>query len=72
MLPLPLSHTFSILVVLQFYRGGWKNGLKSGYGIAHYRNGDVYEGEWRGNKMSGRGTYRWNDGTVFCGDFQVT
>ena len=57
--------------VLQFYEGGWHNGLKNGWGTARYRNGDVYEGTWRDNKMFGNGTYTWSDGTVFAGQFEV-
>ena len=58
------------LALVQFYEGGWHNGLKNGLGTAHYRNGDVYQGTWRDNKMSGTGVYRWSDGTVFAGQFQ--
>ncbi len=54
----------------QFYSGDWHNGLKSGYGIAQFRNGDVYEGDWRNNKMSGHGVYQWKNATKFIGNFR--
>ena len=56
--------------LLQYYSGDWRNGLKSGLGIAQFRNGDMYEGEWKHNKMNGQGRYRWKDGTMFSGCFR--
>lgn len=56
--------------LLQYYSGNWRNGLKSGVGVAQFRNGDVYEGEWRSNKMHGQGRYTWRDGTSFSGCFR--
>ena len=54
----------------QYYSGDWHNGLKSGYGVAQFRNGDVYEGDWRNNKMSGQGVYQWKNATKFVGSFR--
>lgn len=56
--------------LLQYYSGDWRNGLKSGLGIAHFRNGDMYEGEWKHNKMNGQGRYTWKNGTMFSGCFR--
>lgn len=36
-----------------YYNGSRKNGLKSGYGIGHFANGNVYEGDWKSNHQNG-------------------
>jgi hypothetical protein len=40
--------------------GGWKNGLRHGYGVAKWRlncKSDRYEGDWKEDKRWGLGTY---------------
>lgn len=39
------------------YTGDWKDGLKHGYGVLIYANGNKYEGDWVEGKREGRGVY---------------
>jgi hypothetical protein len=46
------------------------NGLKHGYGIYRWANGDVYCGEWKENNQDGQGYKRWADGEEYCGEWK--
>jgi hypothetical protein len=37
------------------YEGTVKDGIKTGYGIIEYTNGDIYEGMWENNMRNGKG-----------------
>ena len=39
------------------YIGEWKNGLREGFGIYKYNNGDKYIGIWKNNLEEGNGRY---------------
>ncbi|BCU03105.1 morn repeat domain [Pandoravirus japonicus] len=39
------------------YRGMFRDGTYSGYGIVEYNQGDRYEGEWQDGRAHGLGTY---------------
>lgn len=53
------------------YEGGYKDGLKHGYGRMKYPNGDLYEGEWVENKMHGEGTYTYKKANdIYSGAWQ--
>lgn len=43
------------------YTGEWKDGVKHGYGVLIYANGNKFEGDWREGKREGRGVYWVND-----------
>jgi len=38
------------------YEGGFKIGLKHGYGKEFFKNGFIYEGEYREDKAEGEGS----------------
>jgi len=44
------------------YRGGFKAGKKSGYGVKTWPNGDRYAGQFRDGYKWGEGTYTWGRG----------
>lgn len=43
------------------YTGDWQDGLKHGYGVLVYANGNKFEGDWREGKRDGRGVYWVHD-----------
>lgn len=52
------------------YVGGWKNGLRDGYGQMKYATGNSYEGEWKAGKKCGRGVMVWREvDEVYTGDW---
>ncbi|MBI1287481.1 MAG: hypothetical protein GC178_07860 [Flavobacteriales bacterium] len=52
------------------FKGQWRKGLPSGYGVYEFANGDVYKGAWKDGKMSGRGTYTYNNGDKYIGEWK--
>ena len=52
------------------YDGEYKNGLKDGYGVYYYSNGDKYEGKFCEGLREGKGTFYWKDGTRWEGYFK--
>ncbi len=48
------------------YEGCFSKGLKDGYGILYYENGDLYEGYWRNDKRHGLGTLFTRLRDVIC------
>uniref|UniRef100_K3WS49 MORN repeat-containing protein 3 n=1 Tax=Globisporangium ultimum (strain ATCC 200006 / CBS 805.95 / DAOM BR144) TaxID=431595 RepID=K3WS49_GLOUD len=58
------------------YTGDWKDGVKHGYGVLIYANGNKYEGEWVEGKREGKGVYWIHDKKhkklrkQFAGDWQ--
>ena len=52
------------------YDGEYKNGLKDGYGVYYYSNGDKYEGKFCEGLREGKGTFYWKDETRWEGYFK--
>ena len=50
------------------YEGNFVNGVKKGFGIMHYKNGDLYEGNFDNGVKNGMGKYHHN-GTTWEGNF---
>jgi hypothetical protein len=53
-----------------FSLGGWRNGMKSGYGVETWSSGSSYQGDYMANQRHGRGTYKWADGQVYDGEWE--
>lgn len=51
------------------YNGQWKDGLRNGYGVFSWDNGDVYKGNWVEDKRHGAGEYTWHDGSRYKGNY---
>ena len=52
------------------YIGEWKNGLREGFGIYKYNNGDKYMGKWKNNLEEGDGRYIYNNGDIYDGNYK--
>lgn len=57
------------------YTGQFKNGMKNGFGLKTWPNGDVYAGTFLNDYKEGEGIYRWGDespsrGDVYIGQFR--
>ena len=50
------------------YEGNFVDGVKKGFGIMHYKNGDLYEGNFDNGVKNGMGKYHHN-GTTWEGNF---
>ena len=50
------------------YEGNFVDGIKKGFGIMHYKNGDMYEGNFDNGVKNGNGKYHHN-GTTWEGNF---
>lgn len=51
------------------YEGFWQNGLKTGYGMYAWNNGDLYCGNWYLDKISGYGSTSFANGNGYDGGF---
>ena len=51
------------------YEGDFKNGLREGYGVCRYKNGDIYDGDWKNDLQHGFGIYVQSDKRRFDGDW---
>ena len=52
------------------YHGQTFGGIREGYGIYYYKNGNKYDGNWKDNKKEGKGSFFYSDkGEVYKGDF---
>lgn len=51
------------------YMGEFNDGLKEGFGIFEYSDGQVYEGEWFNDKKEGMGILTFADGSKYQGMF---
>jgi hypothetical protein len=49
------------------FDGCCSNGLRHGFGVYRYANGDVYIGNWEKDQKDGRGIMIWANGDVFDG-----
>lgn len=45
------------------------SGVREGFGVQHYSNGDEYHGTWLADKPHGTGTYRYSSGAQYEGQF---
>mmetsp|Transcript_33550 Transcript_33550/g.58754 ORF Transcript_33550/g.58754 Transcript_33550/m.58754 type:complete len:192 (+) Transcript_33550:230-805(+) len=52
------------------YIGDWVQGLKEGYGVYVWKDGDKYEGEWKKDLRHGRGSQIWDDGRSYVGEWR--
>jgi len=52
------------------YEGDFKNGLREGYGVCRYNNGDIYDGDWKKDMKDGYGIYVQSDKRRFDGDWR--
>ena len=52
------------------YDGEYKNGIKNGYGIYYYSNGERYEGIFSEGIREGKGIFYWKDGSKWEGYFK--
>jgi len=37
----------------EMYKGGWKNGIREGYGVLRLKNGLICKGMWSNDMMNG-------------------
>ena len=52
------------------YEGQFREGVKEGFGIFHFKSRIRYEGYYKENVKNGRGSIINADGTIaFCGEF---
>ena len=51
------------------YKGNFRSGIKHGYGIIVYDDGNMYKGDFCEGKKHGKGEFRYSDGTIYVGDF---
>lgn len=52
-----------------YYDGFWENGLKQGYGVYGWTNGDKYFGYWYKDKMSDFGQTQFINGNEYVGSY---
>lgn len=52
------------------YKGGWKRGLRHGYGELIYKDGSSYKGSWQNGKKHGLGTLVYSSGNVYEGGWK--
>ena len=52
-----------------YYKGEFKNGMKHGFGIYFFANGEKYVGQYQFGKRSGKGTYSFPDGRTALSGF---
>ena len=49
------------------FEGTYVQGVREGYGVMRFANGEEYQGLWSKDKRNGQGTYRYANGDVFSG-----
>ena len=54
-------------IMKEIYIGQKRNGMKEGYGILYYPNGNKYEGEWKNGLREGYGIYYYANGDRYEG-----
>ena len=55
----------------EYYIGQYKNGLRNGYGILYYKNGNIkYEGDSVNDKAEGNGKGIWKNGVYYIGEWK--
>ena len=57
---------------LSHYQGYFENGLRQGYGVITYKNGNVYKGNWENDKIHGRGEFKLKNGHNYIGNWNIT
>lgn len=51
------------------YDGQWNFGLRDGWGIFQWSNGDFYSGQWSNGYKHGFGKIIWSNGTEYTGNW---
>ncbi|GMH35065.1 hypothetical protein BSKO_02933 [Bryopsis sp. KO-2023] len=52
------------------YEGEYAYGVRSGFGVRNYFNGEKYSGEWSSNVRCGRGKMEYSNGDVYDGQWK--
>ena len=56
----PPAFDYSQVQCSRYYKGGWRDGIKKGYGTMFYANGERYVGGWKNDMPEGYGELTWN------------
>lgn len=65
------AHYYGILRTNLFtYKGEFVQGVRSGRGTIHYKNGDKYKGDFKNNMRTGRGVIERKNGDMYIGQFK--
>lgn len=51
------------------YAGEYAHGLRCGFGVLSWKNGDRYIGDFDQDMKHGHGTFYWSNGDVYCGEY---
>jgi hypothetical protein len=51
------------------YKGGFKDGLRDGFGIMQFKTNCRYEGMWSKGRFDGKGLYSWPDSRRYEGQW---
>ena len=52
------------------YEGEWKENMREGYGIYHFKNGRIYKGQFKNNNIDGYGEFTWPEGKKYYGFYK--
>jgi len=52
------------------YEGGWKDGMKHGYGVMSYTTGHVYKGNYINGVVNGQGFVTFRNGDTYKGNYK--
>ena len=66
---IPLAHCQAGDTYVIQYEGEFVNGVRSGYGIRHYFNGEVYKGQWDSDMRHGQGRMEYLNGDIYDGEW---
>ncbi|XP_018420942.1 PREDICTED: radial spoke head 10 homolog B2-like [Nanorana parkeri] len=54
-----------------WYEGEWIHNDKEGWGVQHFKSGNIYEGQWKNNKFHGLGKMSWiNSNEEYMGQWE--
>jgi len=56
----PPAVDYSQVQSSSYYKGGWRDGIKKGYGTMVYADGERYVGGWNNDMPEGYGELTWN------------
>ena len=52
------------------YEGEWKENMREGDGIYHFKNGRIYKGQFKNNNIDGYGEFTWPEGKKYYGFYK--